>query len=540
MKITIKNILLFGGLTVGSFAFNSCQDALDIIQPDVIQEQDIFVSANNLETYFNGSVMNMLEPSYEIYLTAVLTDEVKPGFGSGGQEFGIHRYIVDPSTSLVSDIWYSHYRVINRVNRLLEGAKNITPVTTQDVDKYNTILARARAIRAYSLLQLETHFAEDMKNDSGLGVVVYDFVPADPLAINVPRSTNAQVFDFINADLDFARTRLTYNTGTTPSYAVDRGFVNALSARMNLYRGKYALAKQYADDVVKNSGLSLTLGTPISNTASGPLTEPVNNPSIVQTTAWNNAFYGGANGLAASFNPYRNLWNDSSRGEIIFSLGRPVGSAGWNIGSRFNTNSSTATGSPMWNWGRNLFNIFYNTPGDVRRFAYLDPTSRIDVNYATSANPRSTDVLVVDKYPGKSAAAVRNDLKLFRLSEMYFILAEVAVEEGQLTTAANYIQQVRVARNYKGLATTPSYTSTQVAYQDILKERRVELALEGHRFIDLKRLATKAGVTMDRNPTDDDLPVTNLPNDSHLYTLPIPLTEINANPGIRNQQNPGY
>ncbi|GGG54580.1 RagB/SusD family nutrient uptake outer membrane protein [Epilithonimonas arachidiradicis] len=540
MKRTIKSIFLLGSLAVSTLVVNSCQDALDMVQPEIIQEEDIFVSVNNMNTYFNGSVMNLLEPNYEIYVTAVLTDEVKPGIGSGGQEFGLHRYILDPSTTLVESIWYSHYRVINRVNRLIKGAESVTPTTAAETTQYNTILAQARAIRAYCLLQLQTFFSEDMKNDNGLGVLIFDFVPADPLAINLPRATNAQTFDFINADLDFARTRLNYTTSTSPLYTVDRGFVNALSARMNLYRGKYDLAKQYAQDVIANSGLSLTVANPIANAASGALTEPVNNPAVSQTTVWNNAFYGGANGLGASFNPYRNLWNDTSRGEIIFSLGRPVGSGGLNIGARFNTNTSTATGSPMWNWGRNLFNIFYNTDGDIRRFAYLDPSSKIDPNYLTSSNPRSTDVLVVDKYPGKTSAAVRNDLKIFRLSEMYFILAEAAVEENQLGTAAGYIQQVRVARNYKGTATTPTYTNTQIAYQDILKERRVELALEGHRYIDLKRLANKAGVTMDRNQTDDDIAVTNLPNDSYKYTLPIPLAEINANPGIRGQQNTGY
>ncbi len=540
MKRTIKSIFLLGSIAASTLVVNSCQDALDMVQPEIIQEDDIFVSVGNMNTYFNGSVMNLLEPNYEIYVTAVLTDEVKPGFGSGGQEFGLHRYILDPSTTLVENIWYSHYRVINRVNRLLKGAEKVTPATTAEVTQYNTILAQARAIRAYCLLQLQTFFSEDMKNDSGLGVLIFDFVPEDPLAINLPRATNAQTFDFINADLDFARTRLNYikTTGAAnpPLYTIDKSFVNAVSARMNLYRGKYDLAKQYAQDVITNSGVVLTIATPATVNDSSTPPQPI----PIGSATWNPLFYGGANGLGNSFNPYRNIWNDSSRGEVIFSLGRPAGSAGLNIGARFNTNTSTATGSPMWNWGRNLFNIFYNTDGDIRKFAYVDPSSRIDPNYLTSSNPKTSDVLVVDKYPGKPTVAVRNDLKLFRLSEMYFILAESAVEEGQLNTAADYIQQVRVARNYKGTASTPTYSNIQIAYQDILKERRVELALEGHRYIDLKRLANKAGVTMDRNPTDDEIPVTNLPNDSYKYTLPIPLAEMTANAGIKGQQNKGY
>ncbi|MEG0697010.1 MAG: RagB/SusD family nutrient uptake outer membrane protein, partial [Algoriella sp.] len=179
--------------------------------------------------------------------------------------------------------------------------------------------------------------------------------------------------------------------------------------------------------------------------------------------------------------------------------------------------------------------------GDVRRYAYLDPTSKIDPNYLTSINPRGTGQLVVDKYPGKTSSAIRNDLKIFRLSEMYFILAEAAVEENKLSDASALIQKVREARNYKGTAVTPTYSSSQVAYADIMKERRVELALEGHRYTDLKRLAVKAGVKMDRNTRDAVLPnetVENLDNGSYKYTFPIPVSEFSGNNNMK--QNPGY
>lgn len=124
---------------------------------------------------------------------------------------------------------------------------------------------------------------------------------------------------------------------------------------------------------------------------------------------------------------------------------------------------------------------------------------------------------------------------------MYFILAECETEANNFSAAANAIQAVRNARFYANIPTTPIYGNAQQAYADILKERRIELALEGHRYIDLKRLATKAGVTMDRNlASDDQIPTSNLANDSYKYTLPIPLAEISANQGMAGQQNPGY
>ncbi|UKB84326.1 RagB/SusD family nutrient uptake outer membrane protein [Chryseobacterium sp. MEBOG06] len=545
MKRIINTVLILATLSATGFALNSCQDALDIKQAGELKPEEVFTNVSNLSEALNGSVYAIFDPIDEIYFTAVFTDEVKPGSGSGGQEYDLHRFFLDPSTSAVGGgtisttstdgIWLNNYKVINRINRLLEGAKSITPNGAAETATYNNILAQARAIRAFCYVQLEAYFSTNMKDPGALGVLLVKDVPSTDAKL--PRVKNQDVYDFINSDLDYARGILTSSSSNAARYYVDKNFVNALTARFNIYRGNTALAKQYAQDVISNSGLSLTVATP------GSILIDPNNPALgfqpVGNPAWNTAFYG----TASSFNPYRNMWNDSARGEIIFSLNRlPLG-AGGSIGTRWNTNQSTVSGVPMWFLGRNLFNLIY-TPtgqpdkGDIRRYNYIDPTSVINTNYMNVDS--KADRLVIDKYPGKTSTATRNDLKVFRLSEMYFILAEAETAAGNLSTAQGLIQQVRAARNYLGTATTPTYANAQSAYADILKERRIELALEGHRYIDLKRLATVAGVTMDRNIKDDfiTLPVLNLPNDSYKYTLPIPVQETSANPNA--QQNPGY
>ncbi len=558
MKRIINTILVVATLSSAAFTLNSCQDALDIKQAGELQEQDLYTSVANLNEVLNGSVYAQLDPIDEIYFTAVFTDEVKPGSGSGGQEYTLHRHFLDPSSAVITGgtvgtvasdgIWMNNYKVINRVNRLLEGAKKITPVSNDDKKAYNAILAQARAIRAYCYVQLEAYFSSDMKNPNALGVILLKDVPSTEAQL--PRAKNQDVYDFINADLDYARGILE-NSTTPRRYKVDKNFVNAVAARFNLYRGEMALAKQNAELVISGSGLSLTVATPITGTnAAVPVTEA--DGSVFQSGAftntpsdkWNIAFYGGidektGNGIAGgSFNPYRRMWADTENGESIFSLNRlPLG-AGAAIGGKWNTNQSNISGAPMWFWGRNLYNIFKNTPGDIRKYAYVDPSSKPNPDYAsaTAGNTR-TDGLVIDKYPGKTSTATRNDVKVFRLSEMYFIIAEAEVAAGNLAAAHDKIQQVRVARNFEGTATTPTYSSVQAAYADILKERRVELALEGHRFIDLKRLAVAANVSMDRNPTDDIIDVKNLPNGDYRYTLPIPIREISANPNVKQNDN---
>lgn len=545
MKKIILNISLIGSVLLSLGTLQSCNDALDINpQPGQIEDTGTpFTTTDALYNYLMGNVYGTMEPGTAIYLSAVLSDEVKPGSGSGGQEFDLHRYFLNSQDTQATLIWQNNYAVINHVNRLVRGATTIVPTSATDAARLNNIIAQARTLRAFAYLQLESLYSKDMSDPNALGVILLKEVPE--LNTKLPRVKNSEIYSFIEDDLAFARTTFGTNEGTS-QYFVGRSVVNALSARYFLYKGDYAQAKTYAQAVITNStagGFPLALATPITNAASG---------TVIDGATWRTQFYA----VAGSFNPYRNMWTDAARGESIFSLGRIAATGnGVAVGTYWNTNSSSASGSPMWFWGRNLYNLYLSsygatstgvpngTLGDIRFLVNRDPTTAPNLNYATLfpnslQTTRTTDRLVVDKYPGKTGTNTRNDLKLFRLSEMYLILAECAVNDNQLSTAADYIKNIRDARNFLGPVTAPVYANAQAAWAGVLQERRMELALEGHRYIDLKRLAVKAGVTMDRNNTDDIVLTSNLANGDYRYTLPIPLSEISANPNA--QQNTGY
>ncbi|WP_326981900.1 RagB/SusD family nutrient uptake outer membrane protein [Chryseobacterium sp. MYb264] len=596
MKKLILNISIIGSVLVSMGALQSCSDALETnLQPGTVEDDGTpFKTTDALYNYMMGNVYGTLEPQYPIHVSAVLSDEVKPGSSSGGQEFSLHRYFLTSQEPRVAEIWQNNYAVINHVNRLVRGAEGITTSSDADQTRLNQIVAQARAMRAYAYLQLESLFSTDMKDPNALGVLLVKDVP--DLDAKLPRVKNSDIYAFIEADLTFARNTLTAEG--TNQYFIGKSAVNAISARYFLYKGDYAQAKTYATAVVNAAsagGFGLTKATPI--TMNNPITSSYHagnpsglprdyvidgqeNPATITLTdangvpltdsdgnqlppvaannggAWRNSFYGQlTTNVGTSFNPYRQMWVDQNRGESILSLGRiALGGNGQPIGSVWNTNSSSLSGAPMWFWGRNLYNLFLEeygdvtganvgAKGDVRFLTNRDPTTSANTNYASLypnnlGQTRMTDRLVIDKYPGKAGTNVRNDIKLFRLSEMYFILAECAVNDGQLTVAADYIKAIKDARNFRGTAVLPVYATAQAAWAGILKERRMELALEGHRLIDLKRLAVKAGVKMDRNNTDDIVLTSNLENGDYRYTLPIPLSEISANPNA--QQNPGY
>ncbi len=75
----------------------------------------------------------------------------------------------------------------------------------------------------------------------------------------------------------------------------------------------------------------------------------------------------------------------------------------------------------------------------------------------------------------------------------------------------------------------------------ILLERRKELAFEGFRYLDIKRIGALANQSIDRNITDDLIKTvpTTISNTDYRFTLPIPQDEISASGSII-VQNPNY
>jgi starch-binding outer membrane protein, SusD/RagB family len=532
--------LVFVSSFLALFISSSCEDAYNIVQDGELNESAI-TTVPLLQSWLNGTYATV-SIANEVGFTGIFTDETSIGRGNGGQSLGLHSFFLNAGEGYASAIWYGHYSTINRVNRLMrmvtdpDGAGPLLPQVAEPTDPtelatYNSIIAQARALRAFCYFQLLTYYSPDLTDDNAVGVMLFTNVPA--ASDELPRVANGLVFAQIEDDLDFAYN----NVSLAATYKfISRNMINALRARMYLYRENYPLAKQYAQDVIANSGLTLTPGSPVP--ANAP-TNPFSIPSA--TSAWNNAFYG-----ASSPNPYRRMFADLIQGEIIFALDRPAAGAWGNIAAQFTTNTTNLGGSPLFEVSRALFAKLGQTPGDVRRYANVDPTSIYNPNWLTDPNYIATDVIVIDKYPGKTPALLRNDEKVFRLSEMYFILAECLANEGNINGASNsvaaIIKQIRDIRNFLPANQNqplPVYANATEALTAILNERRVELCFEAHRYIDIKRLGPVTGQTLDRDPTDDQpgSPLS-IPNTDHRFTMPIPTDEFNANPGI--EQNPGY
>ena len=488
----IKNIFL----AIGSLLLvSSCSDALDIVQPGEIYRADAFKTVTDLRNYLNGDIYSRVNNTEEIGFTTVFTDEVGIGPSNGGQDKELHRFQLNANSDEPAGLWSTHYTVINRVNRLLEFADLVVVTTPADIAAKNSVLAEARALRAYSYIQLVSFFSVDPSNPNALGVILSTTPDRYDLFIDRPRVSNQLIYNLIESDFQFAETNL---ASTATAYTrVTQKFIAAARARMYLYRKDYVKAKQYA-----------TLAT-------GALSTP---------------------------NTYNSMWGDAVQGECIFAAARPSGGTWSNIASTWYFNITSATGGAFLDMGRNLFNLYSQFPNDVRTAIWIDASAQINPNYAADINYVSNDVLPINKYPGKASQPLRNDLKIFRNSEMVLILAECEVASSNLTAAATLVRSIRTARTFAAPAPAlPVYATAQAAWADILLERRKELAFEGHRYLDIKRLAALAGNQgITRDNTDDDIPnqPLTLALSDYRFTLPIPQLEIAGNVGI--QQNPGY
>jgi hypothetical protein len=125
----------------------------------------------------------------------------------------------------------------------------------------------------------------------------------------------------------------------------------------------------------------------------------------------------------------------------------------------------------------------------------------------------------------------------YRYADLLLLKAEALIMKDNLADAATIINRIRTRA---GLSSLPvSATGNRDAMlAALLKERRLELALEGERWFDLVRLDKVEEVMNAVYAKDAGRPAQRYPFTQNSYKLPIPQVVIDQNPNL--QQNPGY
>ncbi|MDR2627767.1 MAG: RagB/SusD family nutrient uptake outer membrane protein [Dysgonamonadaceae bacterium] len=132
-----------------------------------------------------------------------------------------------------------------------------------------------------------------------------------------------------------------------------------------------------------------------------------------------------------------------------------------------------------------------------------------------------------------------NNMIKYRYADLLLLKAEALImkDSPDLPGAASIINRIR---QRAGLGNLPaSATANKEALLNAyLKERRLELALEGERWFDLVRLDKVEEVMNAVYAKDSGRPAQRYPFTQNSYKLPIPQTVIDQNPNL--VQNPGY
>jgi hypothetical protein len=172
--------------------------------------------------------------------------------------------------------------------------------------------------------------------------------------------------------------------------------------------------------------------------------------------------------------------------------------------------------------------------GDIRvtqdiRDMYEDGDARIDLYYLHTNNE-----WYVGKYLGEGSIPGLASTKVLRLPEMYLIRAEARAKQNKFALAIDDIDEIR---DRAGLDPLGAIADGDVL-EEVLNERRRELAFEGHRSFDLYR----NGLPLERIQCNSGLEITTLScvveEDSHLRIYPIPQRELDVNQNM--VQTTGY
>jgi starch-binding outer membrane protein, SusD/RagB family len=459
----------------------SCsKDFLDKKPYDSVSADDAITNIQDMQAALSGTYASLRAVSLygrDIILFGDMTSDnlyISANNSNRALDFFQLNYIVTNAT--VETIWKFAYSAILNANNVINSTLETSPEVEQ-------LRGEAYAIRALMYFELIKFFAKPYTVDpTGMGVPIILEYKA---TYKPGRNTTTEVYNQIEADLNKAVSLITEekSSGFFTKYAA-----TALLARMYQFKGDWTNALAKANDVIDNSGYSLLSHDDVEAFWGNNTDRDDKVESLFEVVVDVSGYIFDATGNAGKESlPY--LLDQAGYGDVLAS--------------------------------EDLYDSYSAT--DVRR------------NLITvGSDQRGPDVKVVAKFPN-SGLADPDDIKVIRLSEVYLIAAEAAYHLNNETDALDFVNAIATDRD----PAFAGYSSTGTALlDDILIERRKELAFEGHRYWDLARNNRDVvRVNLDGNYLG--VPLT-LPADNFRRILPIPQKEMDANQEIRGQQNDGY
>lgn len=527
MKAKYIYIALLGLFTVLG---TSCEDRLNIPKHGNMGTQEDFYKTDAdamqaLSSLYNswGTNSQVVGLHYNWQMTKnLLSDELWAGGGSRGDNSEMEKlneYSFDTDHSMISGVYSGLYSIIYKANLIIQLMEPDTPVK-------KTVMAEAKFFRAWANFELVTLFGTAPKVDHLL----------EPGEYHQGNSTPEELWAFVEQDLNDA---LGYDALPSKRNADDaetgirvtKEVAQAMLGKAYLFQKKYKEAADILDKVIASKKYALYRGdydqllhVSTNNCCEAMLeVQKRNDPEQAWTVyAFNHIMVGWrtdrmtltgaakeeiATGTYGFCNPRKSLYDAfvAMEGEDGYRL-----------------KSSIRTYEQMEEYGVQL-NAGAQLVGHEGYFNWKQRALREDCMYDFSG-------FQVMQYI---------NLRVMRYAEVLLLAAEAHVMGGSQESALAYINEVRDRARLAPLSA--------VTLDDVKKEKRLELCMEGVRFQDLVRWGDAEALMGEQGKEIPAFTVAGATNlfENTLYgfkakhnLLPIPLKEMQLNSNM--VQNEGW
>lgn len=439
-----------------------CADWLREDAPGKTELDDFFTSGQTALQAVNAAYYPMAWEYHGTYYSEWFVGDIASDDAvKGGQNltdmadaYDIENFKTVSSNGLLLDYYRAQYQGISRCNFALTYIPSLELAEDFTEEMRNRYIGELKVLRAFYYFRLVRMYG---------GVPLVDFIIDSSEGWKQPRATAEQIYEFIIEELEQAEPLLVEKSKMTAEELgrVTKGAAQALLLKVNLYAKNYTEAKSWGEKIIASGEYSLNANYMDNFYLTGE-----NGPESVfeiQYAEDPTSDYGEGNGF--------------TRGTFTVILTRSrstvlcQGNAGWG----FNKPS------------QDLYDEYEE--GDPRRdYTIINPT---DAEIETPAQ----EIYLGCRYMNNKYALRDQDgnyialshatrapinRKEIRYSDVLLMYAEACIESGSDTDKA--LAAINEVRGRVGME--PIATATREALRH---ERRVELAMEGHRWFDLCR-----------------------------------------------------
>lgn len=520
-----KLVYLFLALSV--LGLSSC-DWVSEPTPGVTQLSDYFVSGQACIYNVNADYVPLAwEFNNTYYSEWFIGDVMSDDALKGGQNisdmaaaYQLENFKSNADNEIAEEFFKAQYEGIARCNLSLHYIPTVACDSDMNEELKQRLLGECYFLRAYYYFRLVRTYG---------GVPLTLEIENDDAKWQRARSSADVIYAQIISDLEKAESRLwnKSKTGGEDMGRATKGAAQAMLVKVYMYMHNYTKAKEWGDKFLTDQKSEYSL---VPNFADNFTLSGENNAESIFEIQY-------ANEGTSDFNP----GNGATRGTFTTVLTR---------------SRSTNMGDEGWGFNKPTHNLYneYEEADSLRRDAtiiLLDSAhlGDQDVYLGTSYLNRKTGMYNADGtgYTYKLAHNTRGVLnnKQIRLADLYLLYAEACQETGDDATAIIYLNKVR---DRVGLAPYPGYSfkvngveiTSPTLQEAIRHERRMELAMEGHRWFDLCRWGVAYEVmTAYMAQEDPEAKAEMQPFIKGVHELlPIPNKQRQLNSLL--DQNPGY